>query len=79
MMAARFVMPTARHVPQPRPQRAAVKLRAFHVVITMPDASKGEHDGLYGHSFDAWDRAAALFPEAVRIEVKPLAARRAAP
>lgn len=49
-----------------------------HVVIKMPDGSRGEHEGLYPHSFDALVRAQELFPQARVVCVTVARGRRCA-
>lgn len=44
-------------------------LLSCHVVIKMPDGSRGEHHGFYYHRLDALDRAMDLFPQAKVISV----------
>lgn len=39
------------------------------VTITMPDGSKGDHEGKYADTVDATVRALELFPEARKIDV----------
>ena len=60
-------------------QASRPALRPFYVTITMPDGSTGGHQGLYGHSVDAWERAAELFPDAAKIEVRSTRAVRSGP
>lgn len=62
-------------------ENTAVKkgpLLACHVVIKMPDGSRGEHKGFYYHRLDALDRAMELFPDAKVISVCGGKARMAA-
>lgn len=66
------VMATPMSAPAPVPMRP---LLAFEVRIVMQDKSAGRYVGLYRNSFDAWEKAETLRPEALRIEVKPLRQR----
>lgn len=45
-------------------------MRAYLILITMPDGSQGKHHGLYEDGFDAAATALALFPEAKRISAR---------
>lgn len=54
-----------------------VQLKRCHVVIKMPDGSRGDHTGLYPNSWDALDRAIELFPEALVVSVTVARGRRA--
>lgn len=65
---------------KPMPVRAVAQaaLVRCHVVIKMPDGSRGEHEGLYPHSVDAVDRALELFPQASVVCVTVARGRRAA-
>ncbi len=47
-------------------------MHSYHITITMPDASRGAHVGLYPHGAAAALRAASLFPDAAKISVKRL-------
>ena len=51
----------------------------YHITITMPDGSCGEHHGEYADVWAAYDRADALFPGAARIHVRPVPAAQATP
>lgn len=62
---------------QPAPVQPG-PLLSCHVVIKMPDGSRGEHHGFYYHRLDALDRAMDLFPEAKVISVCGGKARAAA-
>lgn len=42
------------------------------VTITMPDGSRGRHEGLYRCTVDAVMRALDLFPQARKISVEAL-------
>lgn len=53
-------------------------LKRCHVVIKMPDGSRGEHVGLYPHACDALDYALEAFPEATVISVVVARGRRSA-
>ncbi len=47
-------------------------MRSYHVTITMPDGSQGRHCDLYPHGAAAALRAADLFPDAAKLDVKRL-------
>ncbi len=47
-------------------------MRKYLIVITMPDGSQGEHNGLYSDGFDACICAMDLFPSAQRISARRL-------
>ena len=68
-----------RRVPSTPVLASPPALRPYYVVITMADGSTGGHQGLYGHSMDAWNRAFDLFPDAIRIEVRSTRAVRSGP
>lgn len=44
----------------------------MHVKVTVEGGAVHEYDGLFGHTFDAYDDALDRFPAAARIEVKTL-------
>lgn len=48
-------------------------MHSYHVTIIMADGSKGQHCGLYPHGAAAALRAAGLFPDAAKLNVKRLA------
>ena len=75
MMAAQVAMVGA---PLPATDQRG-PLLFCHVVIKMPDGSRGEHKGFYYHRLDALDRAMDLFPEAKVISVVGGKARKVAP
>ncbi len=45
-------------------------MRAYLILITMPDGSQGKHHGLYSDGFDAAIQALTLFPDAKRISAR---------
>ena len=47
-------------------------MHSYHVLITMPDGSKGRHCDLYPHGAAAAERAVELFPGADKIDVRRL-------
>lgn len=57
-MLAAVSTPTALALPLTRPL-----LVSCRVVITMPDGSRGEHEGMYPDLEAAVDRAIELFPD----------------
>lgn len=48
-------------------------MHSYHVTIIMADGSQGRHCGLYPHGAAAALRAAGLFPNAAKLNVKRLA------
>lgn len=57
--------------PKPTPRRMTV-------MVTTEAQRRHEYEGLFGHTFDAYDDALRRFPRAARIEVKPALATAAA-
>ena len=47
-------------------------MHSYHITITMTDASQGVHVGFYQHGAAAALRAAGLFPDAAKIDVRRL-------
>lgn len=47
-------------------------MRAYLILITMPDGSAGQHHGLYADGFDAVIYALEHFPDAHRISARRL-------
>lgn len=45
-------------------------MRAYLILITMPDGSQGQHHGLYMDGFEATIQAVELFPDAKRISAR---------
>ena len=54
-------------VPTPVPRR-------MQVTVTTAVLRRHQYEGLFGHTFDAYDNALKRFPSAARIEVKAVPA-----
>lgn len=58
--------------PDTRPPAPKPALFGIAVKVHTEDGLRFEYEGLYSHTFAAYDDALARFAQATRIEVKPL-------
>lgn len=61
--------------PDTRPPASQPALFGMAVTVCTEDGRRFEYEGLYSHTFAAYDDALARFAQANRIEVKPLHAQ----